>query len=235
MARAAEYVSCCAPSTGIAWEQPGLRFCKESWTGKCSEDKNTLFWRRARHTCARDRFSWAVADENRQRKHYEGHDSTGSDICLVGGGWESRVSRSLDLDLAYLMLRHLQKISSVLGAGEEAWRLPWSNVQHHAQRSKLDEWETTREIRNDSWSHQSRCACVHVSVCCTNKQIFHALGWDSFIVLVLKSVCGSHYLEAEKKTAHQFPDQLFLYRRWEKVANKNWKSKLLSEEQITSV
>ena len=41
------------------------------------------------------------------------------------------------------------------------------------------------------------------------------------IALVFKSVCGSYYFAAEKKTANQFPDKLFLTRRWEKVANQN--------------
>ena len=33
----------------------------------------------------------------------------GDNVCFVGGDWESCVSRSVDLALAYMMVRHLQK------------------------------------------------------------------------------------------------------------------------------
>ena len=197
-----------------AWEQPGLRFCTES--GNCSEDKKTFLRRIARQICTREHFSWAAADDNRQRKKI-----TRGTTRLGSREWRRLLRRRR------LRITRQSIVWSRLGVtdGETAakkkflsslsWRqgmasaLVKLNVQHHAQMSKLHERETAREIQNDSWMHHSRCACV--SVWCANKQQFQATGRHSFILLVLKSVCGSHHSAAKKKkTGNQFPDWLFL-------------------------
>ena len=72
--------------------------------------------------------------------------------------------------------------------------------------------------------------CMRLSVYCTDKQTFHATEWHSFVVLVFKSVCASHHFAAEKKLLINFKTSFSRIVVGKKVANQNWKSKLLPEK-----
>ena len=121
-------------------------------------------------------------------------------VCFVVGGWESRVNWSLDLDLAHahMMLGHLKNfLSSWSWRGGMASALVkrttscTNNIK--TSRTREDPRNTKRQL------NASLVVCTRVSICCTNEQIFHATGWHSFIILLLKSVCGSDHFAAEKK------------------------------------
>ena len=59
-------------------------------------------------------------------------------------------------------------------------------------RTRDDPRNTKRQL------NASLVVCTPVSVCCTNEQLFQATGWHSFIILLLKSVCGSDHFAAKK-------------------------------------
>ena len=111
-------------------------------------------------------------------KNYEEHATPESEkVCFVGGGWASRVSRLSELDLVYKggienvqyatnhkrMVVTYCTISTPPWAGEKVWCAP-ALVKRTTTRTNVKfyehDQETTQEIRNNSWMHQPRCACV---------------------------------------------------------------------------
>ena len=62
---------------------------------------------------------------------------------------------------------------------------------------------------------------------CTDKQTLHAMEQHSFLVLKFNSVCGSHHFAAEKKLLNNLKTSFSRIVVGKKVANQNWKSKLL--------
>ena len=188
--------------------------------------KERRLWRTAKRICTRRSFSWTIADENSQQKNYKEHKTPESDnVCFVGAGWGSRVSRLLDQDLAYMMGRH---VSWVFGAERRHGCLPWSNVQQHAQMSNFHEhdWETTQEIRNNSWIHQS---CMHACVCLLHRKTNIFMPRDSTLLSSwCWNQCAVHIiLRPKKKVLINFKTCFSRIVVGKKVVNQNWKSKSL--------
>ena len=218
-ARSVEFVAFCALSMGIAWKQLGLRFCKESGqkytlVKNCKAgmhkrpfpvSKKTLLWRIARLVYTRDCYPWAAADENCQRKNYEGHGLT----------WLQSDNPMLcrrRLRIACQSIIKIYRSRRGVHDGETPTKKfpEFLELKRRQLASALVKRTTSRtnvktsRLRGDSRNtkrqlNASLTKCMRVSVCCTIKQIIYGTERHSFIVLVLKSVCGSHHFAAEKK------------------------------------
>ena len=198
-------VAFCAPSTEIAWEQPGLWFLQGVRELQWNNDtlvKNYMADMHKRPLLMSSSRHWRTVNEKITSS------TILRNVCFFGGRWESCVSQLVD---AY------QQVSWVLGAREEAWCLHWSHVQLTSRTNVKTSrtWSRDgREILNDSWMHQSRCACLCLfagqinNISCHRTAFLYSLGVEISVRFI--PFCS------RKKTAMQFPDQLCLNRCSEK-------------------
>ena len=158
-------------------------------------------------------------------KNYEEHETPESDkVCFVGGGWGSRVSRSLDLDFMYMMGRRLTTrfLRSWIwreGMVRACLGQTYNNTQKCRTWSRDDPRNTKQQL------NASITLCMRLSVYWTDKQTFHATGWHSFIVLVTNKCAVYINLQLKKKLLINCKTSFLRIVVGKKVANQNWRDK----------
>ena len=166
--RAAEYVSCCAPSTGSP--ESNRDFVSASQGNAVKTKRRSceeLQGRYAQETVSHKQQPTRTVNEKNPR------DATrralkSDNACFAGGG-----SRSWNLDLAYMMMRHLQKNS----LSSSSWRGGMALIRRTTSRKNVKtSWMRDAPRNAKPQLSASITVCMRLSVCYANKQTFHALG-----------------------------------------------------------